>query len=120
MTDDRTTNTLLVSIYQELGELRGQVNILLEERGRAADSRAAIHDKIDHVDECIHKQIDDIRSALLPVSAIVERLEPVVDELEKQRQQAIGAIWIIRAIMLSAAAVVGALTATIAKKFGWG
>lgn len=120
MPPDKTEKSILVDVYQELGLLRGEVNELLRERGYAADGRKEIHRKIDHVEDCLHKKIDEIKDTLRPLAGIIERLQPVVEDLERQRQQAIGAVWIIRALMLGGAAIVGAVMGVVAKKFGWG
>lgn len=117
---DSLDKSILVEVYQELGLLRGQVGMLITELGIAATSRKELHDKIERVDEDLQGRIDDLRATLGPLPVIVARLEPIVRDLEEKRLQAMGAIWIIRTLMLGAAAIIGALSTVVMKKLGWG
>lgn len=112
--------TILVNVYQELGLLRGQVDMLISELGHATISRNELHAKIERVDEDLQGKIDGLKLTLSPLPAIVARLEPIVTDLEEKRLQAIGAIWIIRALMLGGAAILGAVATIVTKKLGWG
>lgn len=97
---DRSERSILLDVYEELGRLGANVQILLDDRGRASDSRREMHEKIDHVDDCLHRKIEEVKTSIdavkaqiAPVIKTVSELEPVVKELNTKRQQVIGAVW---------------------------
>lgn len=117
---DGVEKTILVGVYQELGLLRGQVDMLISQMGSAVSSRNELHAKIERVDEDLQGRIEALRITIGPLPSIIARLEPIVQDLNQQRQQVIGAAWIIKTLWIGIAASGGALTAIIIRKLGWG
>lgn len=119
---DRSERSILLDVYEELGRLGANVQILLDDRGRASDSRREMHEKIDHVDDCLHRKIEEVKTSIdavkaqiAPVIKTVSELEPVVKELNTKRQQVVGAVWGVTWVGRAAWLAIGALGTTI----GW-
>jgi hypothetical protein len=71
----KSNNTLLLDIYQRLSIVEVQNEHILKSQDDAAESRRSIHGKLE----------DFIR-----IADTVKRLEPVVVELDRIRERAIG------------------------------
>lgn len=81
---DGGDNTILLNLLQQaqniasqIGLLQGNVNILIEERGRASESRARLYEKMEDVD----RRLD----AFEVVKKTVDRIAPLVDAQERVR-----------------------------------
>ncbi len=75
------SKTILLDIVQHLARLQASMDILMEDRGRAAVSRDRIHEKLD-----------DANHRLAKVEATAERIAPLVDQLETIRIERAG-LW---------------------------
>lgn len=97
---ERSPDTLLLDIVQKISSLQGKIDILLEDRERYS---------------VMHVASAEMRQTL-------NRLEPIVDRLNNQSQQAVGVMWFGRVIWALIGG--GVLTAVgwavhlIGKKFG--
>lgn len=72
-------NTLLVDINLQIGALNASVQHLLKMQDEATESRRGMHSKID-----------DVAKKCSELKTTVERIGPLVDALEDERQQRIG------------------------------
>lgn len=72
---ERSDNTLLLDIWQKQGTIEAQLAFLIQAQGEAVESRKSIHGKLEDFGL---------------IAATVRRLEPIVSELDRIRERAIG------------------------------
>ena len=83
----------LAGLSREVSIVQGQNNIIIKEQERASAGRSAIYEKLNKIDT---------------LATTVERIAPLVDAHEKQRNQAIGAMWTAKILWATLAGSVGA------------
>lgn len=94
---ERSSNTLLLDIIERLAIVEQQLIQVTRSQNGADDSRRAIHDRLN---------------SLSRIADTVERLEPVVIDLDHLRQRAIGGQFVARLLWTgigSVLVVIGAL-----------
>lgn len=91
----------LAGLSREVSIVQGQNNIIIKEQERAAAGRAVMHEKLNKIDA---------------LTQTVERIAPLVDAHEKQRNQAIGAMWFGKTLW---AVFAGAIGAGATMLIGW-
>jgi hypothetical protein len=85
----------LTAVSGSIGILQGQINLLIAENQRAAQTRQAMYEKLNKID---------------PIESTLKRIEPLVDKHEERHNQAVGAVhfgrWIWTVIAGGAGAAV--------------
>lgn len=91
---ERSSNSLLLDIIERLAVVEQQLVQVTRSQNDADDSRRSIHSRLN---------------SLSKISDTVERLEPVVIDLDKIRQRAIGGQFVIRVLWTGIGAMLLAL-----------
>jgi hypothetical protein len=73
--DTRTDNTLLLDIWQRLSRIEAQTDLIIKAQGEAVESRKGIYERLEKFGM---------------IAETVKRLEPIVSELDRIRERAIG------------------------------
>ena len=85
----------LTAVAGSIGVMQGQINLLIAENQRAAQTRQAMYEKLNKID---------------PIESTLKRIEPLVDKHEERHNQAVGAVhfgrWIWTVIAGGAGAAV--------------
>jgi hypothetical protein len=93
MSDDKnepTSITLLLDLIEGVAELRGKVNNLTGKADEAAEERKSVADKIEKVNARLGK--------LDMTAATVTRMEPIVADYAKLRENVNGGLVVLAAI----------------------
>lgn len=90
----------LSGVDQRLGVLQGQANEIIREQQRAADGRRELYAKVNRIDA---------------IEATVDRIAPLVDAHEKQKNRADGALSLGRTVLAMSSGAFGAAIALLAK-----
>lgn len=109
----KSLDTMLLDIWQqnaeqqrELGTMVGQLGILLDDRARASEQRKAMFDTMSG----LHQRLDGIERRVSTNESKLKRIEPLVEDHERDRQRVIGGTIVgVRAVHIAwgAAALLG-------------
>ena len=67
----------LTAVAGSIGVMQGQINLLIAENQRAAQTRKTMYEKLNKID---------------PIESTLKRIEPLVDKHEERHNQAVGAV----------------------------
>jgi hypothetical protein len=81
---------LLLDLHQDMGLLRGQIELLVRDRGEAVEARKEMAAKLSKVDERL--------AALDIVAEHVKEMRPIVTDYEKLRQNINGGVIVLGGI----------------------
>jgi hypothetical protein len=87
----RPTDTMLLDIFERLGAIQQQNRQILDEQGRAADGRRAMHGKLDTQGQAIavlKSQVEDIKPKVETAAGVksdVDAMKPTVKDMESIR-----------------------------------
>ena len=102
---ERSHDTLLLDLLQQVANLQASVNVLLEDRGRYG---------------IIHEDVNDMRVTVAELRQVVSRISPIVDKLDGQAHQAAGVMWFGKGIWGLIGGAVTAFVVWIWHKLGLG
>jgi len=98
MSEPKSSETLLLDIYQRLGVVETQNTQILENEGRAADNRA----KIYQAQEAIRSDVRQLGGKLDAVTDRVAAMEPDVTKMKGFRAQLAIAVFIVTSVVTGA------------------
>lgn len=105
---DPTPTSILLDIATDIGELSGKVDSVIAEQARAADRRSEVYEKVAAVERNVAVAMETIKD--------VPQLEARVRELERERDQAKGAVAVVRLQWIALASVAGAIVTYVLTK----
>jgi hypothetical protein len=95
---EASNTTLLLDIYQQLGRVEGQNELILQEQSRASDGRRELYAAVESVQE----NITSVDHKLTTVTTRMDSIEPIVGRMTAFRIQVSVVVVFITAVITGA------------------